>query len=424
VDMSGVALVLLAMRAFSAGSVGLTGTEAIATGVPAFQKPEARNAATTLGVMSVILGTLFIGITFLANGYGIIPTEDVTVISQIAEAVFGVGSIGFFVFLTFTTLILMLAANTSFAAFPVLGAVLAGDRVFPHQFTYRGDRLAYTAGIVSLGILASILVLAFDAKTEALLPLYAVAIFGDFTISQSGMVRHWLRERSSRWRLRLTTNLVGAAITAVILVVVTISKAPESLLVIVVVPILVGMMWFIRREYDTVGEELELRPDQVFDAPHKKNRVIIPVPGLSRAVIQSIQFGRTLSDDVKAIHITPDLEAAESVRKDWEHALPGVPLVIVETPYRSLVTPFLHYLDVMAPTPPNTVTVVVLPEYVPRHWWDHVLHNQKTSRIREALVGRPDTVVADVPFGGERGGNGNGDGDGGRPPRRRSGWRR
>lgn len=402
VDMSTLALVLLAARAFSGGAVGLTGTEAIATGVPAFQPPEARNAAATLAVMSVILGTLFVGITFLADGFGIIPTEDVTVISQVAETVFGAGSIGFFLFLAFTTLILMLAANTSFAAFPVLGAVLAGDRFFPHQFTYRGDRLAYTAGIVVLGFLASVLIVAFGGDTRALIPLYAVAIFTDFTISQTGMIRHWLRERSSRWRLRLATNVVGAIITAVILVVVTFSKAPESLLVIVVVPVLVGMMWFTRREYDTVGEELELRPDQVFEAPHKQNRVIIPVPGLSRAVIQSIQFGRTLSEDVKAIHITPDLEAAELVRKEWEHALPGVPLVIVETPYRSLVLPFLHYLDVMAPSEEGTITIVVLPEYVPRHWWDRLLYNQTTNRIKRALVGRPDTVVADVPYGSER----------------------
>lgn len=402
VDMSSLALVLLAARAFSAGSVGLTGTEAIATGVPVFQEPEARNAATTLGVMSIILGTLLIGITFLANGFGIIPVPDVTVISQVAEAVFGAGSIGFFLFLTFTTLILMLAANTSFAAFPVLGAVLAGDRFFPHQFSYRGDRLAYTAGIVVLGVLASTLVIAFGGDVGALIPLYAVAIFGDFTISQTGMIRHWLRDRTPRWQLRLATNLIGAIITATILVVVIVSKAPTSLLVVVIVPVLVGMMWFIRREYDTVGDELELRPDQVFEAPHKKNRVIVPVPGLSRAVIQSIQFGRALSQDVKAVHITPDLEAAEAVRKDWEHALPGVPLVIVETPYRSLVTPFLHYLDVMAPSEDDTITIVVLPEYVPRHWWDRALYNQTANRIKRALVGRPDTVVADVPYGSER----------------------
>jgi amino acid transporter len=400
-DMSSLALVLLAVRAFSAGSVGLTGTEAIATGVPAFKAPEARNAATTLAVMSVILGTLFIGITFLANGYGLIPKNEVTIIAQAAEAVFGEGSIGFFLFLTFTTLILILAANTSFAAFPVLAAVLAGDRFFPNAFSFRGDRLAYTLGIVVLGVLASILIVLFAGDTSALIPLYAMAIFTDFTISQSGMVLHWLRHRSRGWQLRLGINAVGAVITGIILVTVAITKAPASLLVLVVLPIQVAIMWYIRREYDTLGKELALPPDISFGAPEKKNRVIIPVPSLTRAVVQSVQFGRSLSEDVKAVHLTADLEAGEELREQWEQVLPGVPLVIVETPFRSLVVPFLHYLDVMAPTETGTVTIVVLPEYVPRHWWDRLLYNQTSARLKRALVGRPDTVVSDVPFASE-----------------------
>ncbi len=398
-DMSSLALVLLAVRAFSAGAVGLTGTEAIATGVPAFKPPEARNAATTLAVMSVILGTLFVGITFLATGYGLIPNDEVTIIAQAAGAVFGAGSIGFFLFLTFTTLILILAANTSFAAFPVLAAVLAGDRFFPRSFSFRGERLAYTLGIVVLGVMASILIVVFSGQTTALIPLYAMAIFTDFTISQSGMVRHWLRHKTPGWQFRLAVNAVGAVITGVILVSVTISKAPESLLVLVVLPIQVAVMWFIRREYDTVGQDLRIEPGQVFETPRKRNRVIIPVMSLSRASVQSVQFGRSLSDDVKAVLITSDLEEGEFVRKAWEQTLPGVPLVIVETPYRSLVVPFLHYLDVMAASGDDVVTIVVLPEYVPRHFWDRILYNQTAAKLKDALVGRPETVVADVPYG-------------------------
>ena len=324
--MSTLALVLLGVRAFSAGAVGLTGTEAIATGVPAFKEPEAKNAAATLAIMSVILGTLFVGITFLATGYGIIPNDEVTVIAQAAEAVFGAGSIGFFLFLTFTTLILMLAANTSFAAFPVLAAVLATDRFFPNAFSFRGDRLAYTLGIVVLGVLASVLIVIFSGDTGALIPLYAMAIFTDFTISQSGMVLHWLRHKTKGWQLRLAINAVGAVITGIILVSVAVAKAPESLFVLIVLPIQVVIMWFIRREYDTLGEELQLPPDAVFTSPRKQNRVIIPVTGLTRAVVQSVQFGRSLSDDVKAVHITADLEEGEALRKQWEVALPGVPL--------------------------------------------------------------------------------------------------
>jgi hypothetical protein len=279
--------------------------------------------------------------------------------------------------------------------------VLAGDRFFPRAFSFRGERLAYTLGIVVLGVMASIIIIAFGGNTTTLIPIYAAAIFTDFTISQSGMVLHWLRNKTPGWQLRLSVNAFGALITGIILVSVTISKAPESLLVFVVLPIQVAVMWFIRREYDTVETDLELRSGQVFDAPHKKSRVLIPVMNLSRASVQSVQFGRSLSQDVKAVLITPDLEEGEALRAEWDMTLPGVPLVIVETPYRSLVTPFLHYLDVMAPSDEDTITIVVLPEYVPRHFWDRILYNQTADQLKNALVGRPDTVVADVPYGSE-----------------------
>jgi amino acid transporter len=427
VDLFSIAVLLLAMRAFASGAVALTGTEAIATGVPAFEPPESKNAATTLAVMAVLLAVLFIGITFLATGFGVVPSEDGTVLSSVAGNVFGADSIGFYLFLTFAATILMLAANTSFSAFPRLAAVLAEDYFFPRRFAYRGDRLAFTSGIVVLGILSAILIIAFGGDTHALIPLYAVGVFIDFTISQTGMIRHWLRTRPEGWRRRLSVNAIGAIITALVAVDVTVVKAPASLVVLVLIPILVGIMWFVRHEYATAAGELDVDRTKVYGPPGKRSRVIIPIPELSRAVIRSVQFGRTISEDVRAVHITIDSESTEQMREDWERMLPGVPLVIIETPYRSLVTPFLHYLDVMAPTPPDTVTVVVLPEYVPRHWWDRMLHNQKAGRIRESLVGRPDTVVADVPFGAERGGNGTAGGDGngaGEKPKRRYGWRR
>ncbi len=304
----------------------------------------------------------------------------------------------------------MLAANTSFSAFPRLAAVLAADNFWPRRFAYRGDRLAFTAGIVVLGVLAAVLIVLFGGDTHALIPLYAVGVFIDFTISQTGMIRHWRRERPPGYRRRLSVNALGAVITGLVAIDVAVVKAPTSLIVLALIPILVGVMWFIHHEYDTAAEELEVDRSRVYGPPTKLSRVIIPVPNLSRAVIRSVQFGRSLSDDVRAVHLTIDREAAEELRRDWERMLPGVPLVIVETPYRSLVVPFLHYLDVMAPTPPNTITIVVLPEYVPRHWWDRFLHNQKAHRIREALIGRPNTVVADVPYGAVRSGDGNGHG--------------
>ena len=436
IDLASMAILLLAMRAFASGAVALTGTEAIATGVPAFDPPESKNAATTLAVMAVLLAVLFIGITFLASGFAVVPSEDATVLSQVAGAVFGFESVGFYLFLTFAAVILMLAANTSFSAFPRLSAVLASDNFMPRRFAYRGDRLAFTAGIVVLGVLAGILIVIFGGDTHALIPLYAVGVFIDFTISQTGMIRHWLRERPPGYRRRLSLNAVGAVITGLVAIDVAVVKAPASLLVLVLIPVLVGIMWFIHHEYDAADEELEVDRTRVYGKPTKQSRVIIPVPTLSRAVLRSVQFGRSLSDDVKAVHITIDAEAAEALRQDWEHMLPDVPLVIIETPYRSLVLPFLHYLDVMAPTPPNTITIVVLPEYVPRHWWDRLLHNQKAHRIREALVGRYNTVVAEVPYGGLRPGKngvdqddpdsglGSVDADAVTEPKRRFGWRR
>ncbi|HEV8516627.1 MAG TPA: amino acid permease, partial [Candidatus Limnocylindrales bacterium] len=390
-------LVLL-VRAFASGAVALTGTEAIATGVPAFKPPESRNAATTLMVMAALLATLFIGITFLATSYGVLPEDGNTVVAQVAAAVYGSGSFGFYTFQAFTALLLFLAANTSFAAFPRLGAILAQDSFMPRQFAFRGDRLAFTFGIVVLGVTAASLVAVFGGSTHALIPLYAVGVFIDFTISQSGMVRHWLRERPRGWRWRLSINAFGALLTAAIAVVVVLAKAPTSLIVLALIPVLVGIMLFIHREYMEVGRELALRPEQVIGPPRKRERVIVPVPGLSRAVVQAVNFGRAISEDVRAVHITDDAERAEEIRRDWERQLPGVPLVIVESPYRSLVNPFVAFLEVMAPPEPDTITIVVLPEYVPRHWWERLLYGQVTRRLREALLGRPDTVVAAVPY--------------------------
>jgi amino acid transporter len=401
-ELTGVALLLLLIRAFASGAVALTGTEAIATGVPAFKPPEPRNAARTLVVMAILLAVLFIGISFLAVNLNIIPNDEQTVLAQVSSTVYGEGSIGFYLFQSFTALLLILAANTAFAAFPRLGAVLAEDSFFPRQFSFRGDRLAFTLGIVLLGVVAAALVVLFNADTHALIPLYAVGVFIDFTISQVGMVRHWIRTKAVNWRVRLSINAFGALLTAVIAVVVTLAKAPTSFAVLALIPVLVALMLFINREYRQVREELTLREDQVIGPPSKREVVMVPVPGLTRAVVQAINFGRSIADDVRAVHVTDDMNAAEQLRERWERQLPGVPLVVVESPYRSLTLPFLAYLDVMAPHAPDLITIVVLPEYVPRHWWDRLLYNQNANRLRQALLGRPNTVVANVPYRRER----------------------
>ena len=390
--------VVLLVRAFASGAVALTGTEAIATGVPAFQPPESRNAARTLAVMAVLLATLFVGITFLANGFGVLPSDEATVIAQVAGHVYGEGSPLFYFFQVFTALLLFLAANTSFAAFPRLAAILGQDNFMPRQFSFRGDRLAFTLGIIVLGTVAAALVVWAGARTHALIPLYAVGVFIDFTISQAGMVRHWLRERPPGWHARLGINALGCALTAAVAVVVTVAKAPTSVFVVVLIAVLVLIMRFIHREYEEQRRELALRPDQVIGPPVKKERVVVPVPNLSRAVVQAVNFGRSIADDVRAVHVTDDDEEAAAFRREWERQIPGVPLVIVKSPYRALVQPFVAYLDAYMPPDADTITIVVLPEYVPRHWWERLLYNQTSNRLRQELLGRRHTVVANVPY--------------------------
>ena len=397
--------VLLILRAFAAGAVALTGTEAIATGVPAFQPPESRNAATTLAFMAGLLGTLFIGITFLAVNFGITHVEEPTkqtVISQVAAVVYGAGSIPFFLFQGFTALLLFLAANTSFNAFPRLLAILAQDGFVPRQFSFRGDRLAFSWGIMILATVAAGLIVLFGGETHLLIPLYAVGVFIDFTISQSGMIRHWLRERGPGWSRRLAINAFGAVLTGVVAVVVTVAKAPASLLVLVLIPVLVGMMSFIRHQYDAQERELHVRPEFVMEGPLREQRVVVPVNGINRAVVQAVNFGRTLASDVRAVFVTEDHEQGEALRALWDRQLPGIPLVIVESPYRALVGPVTAYLDVLdlawPPDRPTPVTIVVLPEYVARHWWDRILYNQSAKRLRAALLGREHTVIANVPY--------------------------
>ena len=358
--------------------------------------------------MASILAVLFVGITFLATSFHIMPIEEprTTVIAQIANHVYGDGSLGFYLFQAFTALLLFLAANTSFAAFPRLAAILAEDGFFPRQFAFRGDRLAFSTGIILLGSIAGAVVIAGGASTHALIPLYAVGVFIDFTISQAGMVRHWLRTKSQGWRRRLTINSVGCVLTGIIAIVVTSVKFIDGAwLVLLLIPTLVGVMLFIRREYDAQTTELDVRADLVFDKPHREQRVVIPVNGINRSVVQAVMFGRSLATDpsmIQAMFVTTEPEEAEALRERWERQLPGIPLVIVESPYRALVGPVVTYLDVLdrawPPDRPTPTTIVVLPEYVARHWWDRVLYNQTAKRLKASLVGREHTVIADVPY--------------------------
>jgi amino acid transporter len=397
--------IFLLLKAFASGSVALTGTEAIANGVPAFKPPESKNAGDTMIAMAILLAVLFIGITFVSDAYGIEPTlkGGETVVALVAGTVFGHGSPLFYLFQAATALILFLAANTSFNAFPRLAALLAIDGYMPRQFAFRGDRLAFSYGIILLAGVAAFLVWRFEGDTHGLIPLYSVGVFACFTLSQIGMVRHWNRHREKGWWYRAGINGLGAVLTALVLVIVTSVKFVDgAYLVVILIPLLVGMMLFIHRQYTSSRRELAIRPGYVAQPSQREERVIIPIPGINRAVIQAVNVGRSIADDVVAVFITDEPEEAASVRASWEKTVPGVPLVVVESPYRALVGPLAAYLDVLdAAWPadkPAPITFVVVPEYVARHWWERILYNQSVKRLRSALLGRPHTVVVNVPY--------------------------
>jgi len=397
--------IFLLLKAFAGGSVALTGVEAIANGVPAFKPPEAKNAANTMTAMAILLGILFIGITVVAHAYAILPTvgDIPTTVSLVAASVFGAGTVLFVLFQAATALILFLAANTSFNAFPRLGAILALDGYMPRQFAFRGDRLAYSWGIVILAAVAAFLIWLFNGNVTALIPLYSVGVFVCFTLSQIGMVIHWRRVRESGWAWRAAVNGFGAMLTAVVLVVVVSVKFVDgAYLVVILIPVLVAMMLFIHRQYQASRHELAIRRDFVAEPPQREERVVIPVPGINRAVVQAVQVGRSIADDVRAVFVTDEPDDIAPMQQAWEQHLPGVPLVVVESPYRALVGPLSAYLDVLdAAWPPGKIepiTFVILPEYVARRWWERILYNQSVKRLRSSLLGRPHTVVVNVPY--------------------------
>ncbi len=399
--------VVLLLKAFASGSVALTGTEAIANGVPAFKPPEARNAANTLVAMAVLLAVLFIGITVIAGAYHIVPSEEgsggPTVVALVAQAAFGAGSPLFYGFQLSTALILFLAANTSYNAFPRLAALLAQDGYMPRQFAFRGDRLAFSWGIVLLSAVAAALLVRFGGVTTDLIPLYAVGVFVCFTLSQGGMVLHWRRHPEPGWQWRMGINALGALLTAVVLAIVVYEKfAGGAYLVVVLIPLLVAMMLFISRQYAASSRQLAVGHEYIVPSPSRQQRAIVPVPSLNRAVVRAVNVARSITEDVSAVYISVDPEHSVRMRVRWERQVPGVPLVIVESPYRALAGPLAAYLDVLdlawPPDRPSPITFVVVPEYVARHWWERVLYNQSARRLRTMLLGRPHTVVVDVPY--------------------------
>jgi amino acid transporter len=388
----------LVLRAFSSGCTAMTGTEAISNGIRAFKPPESRNAALTLGWMAAILAVLFMGITVLAWSLHVVPTESETVVSQIARRLFGTGLM-YYLIQAATALILILAANTSFADFPRLSSLLARDRFIPRQFANLGERLVFSNGILVLAALAALLIVLFGGETHALIPLYAVGVFISFTLSQSGMVAHWWRDQTPGWRRRLVVNGSGALVTGIVTVVIAVTKfAHGAWIVVLVVPILVLTFLAMRRHYDDVAAQPSL---EGWEGPAPMSHTILVVVGdVHRGVVRALQYADSLSNavPVRGVFVETDPARTARIEEKWGKWGMGVPLVVLTSPYRSLLRPLLDYIDHLQERDENHVVTVVLPEFVPRHWWQHVLHNQTALLIKAALLFRRNIVVADVPF--------------------------
>lgn len=396
-------VIFLLLRGFAHGCVALTGVEAISNGVQAFQKPIVRNAQTTLYIMGAILGTLFIGISYEAYLFGVVPKVDgtETVLSQIARAAFGTDWAGmgalYYVTQFSTMAILILAANTSFAGFPRLASVLAEDRFVPRQLANLGDRLVFSNGILVLGLVALLLIWGFGGDVHALIPLYAIGVFLSFTLSQSGLVIHWLRtpERGRWWRLGL--NVLGAVVTGIVLLVIAYVKFTEGAwLIVVAVPAIMILFWKTRRHYFQVTTQLSLSD---FERPRvARHTVIIPVPASpNKVVLTAVEYATSISNDVVAAYVNTDGKDPEELLANWRRFVDDVPLIILDSPYRSVLQPLLRFIDEMEDLRHDDKVTVLLPEFVPERWWHNLLHNQTTLMLKGSLLFRPGIIVTSVP---------------------------
>jgi amino acid transporter len=387
---------MLLLTAFANGCTAMTGVEAVSDGVPAFEPPESKNAAGTLVTMAVLAIAMFLGITFLAHAYQVIPTDTESGVSQLGRAIFGRGPV-YYLVQAATTLILVLAANTAYADFPRLASIVSRDRFLPRQFMNQGDRLAFSNGILVLSAFAALLIIAFKGDTHSLLPLYMIGVFVSFTLSQTGMVIHWRKTRAAGWKTSAFVNGFGAVVTAIVLVIVAITKTLEGAwIVLLIIPVIIAVFKATRRHYDHVAAQLTLRNYTPQRRVH--NTVLMPVGGLQRAVVEALRYAETLSDDVRAVYVDVDQVQTEQMKRDWETWGGKAKLIILESPFRSVMEPLLEYIEQVENERSDDYVTVILPEFVPARWWQHLLHNQRALLIKGALLFRPNTVVTSVPF--------------------------
>jgi amino acid transporter len=406
----------LILRAFSSGTTALTGVEAIANGVPAFKEPRSRNAGITLLWMAGILGALLVVITFLAVQVGAVPSEEETVISQIARTADGGRGILYLMTIAATTVILIMAANTSYNGFPRLGAILAQDGFVPRQLSYQGSRLVYSRGIVVLALLAIAFIIVFNASVTQLIPLYAIGVFLSFSLSQAGMARRWWKSGKltegdtqrghgaalryeSGWQGKMILNAVGATATSVVAIVFAVTKFSQGAwMVLILLPALVLLFFRIHRHYRQIAHSLTL---ENFDPPPppSRHRVIIPIGGVHQGTMAALQYAQLLSNDITAVHVSIDPEAAVRVEQRWEVWGEGVRLVVLDSPYRLMLEPLVRYIRQLALTQKsNEIITVVVPQFVPRRWFDNLLHTQTATFLRLYLLFIPGVIVVDVPY--------------------------
>ena len=391
----------LVLRAFSSGCAALTGIEAVSDGVPAFRPPEARTARRVLLALGIILIALFLGISALAHAFGVVPVEGETVNSQLARRVFGESPLYYFI-QGVTMLILVLAANTSFADFPRLASFLARDRFIPRQFANRGDRLAFSNGIIILALLSVGLLVLFRGDTHALIPLYALGVFVSFTLSQASMVRYWFRHRVPGWPFRAMLNGAGALATGVVAVIIGLTKFTHGAwIVVVLLPCMIALFVTIRRHYDDVAVQLSVE-GVARSSPPAGHSVLVLVGDVHRGMLPAIEYAQALSPTARGVYVEVDPEQTRRFEERWTKFAEGMPLVVLRSPYRSVTGPLQDYLDLVQRQTPNQVVTIVLPEFVPARWWQHLLHNQTALLIKGALLFRKGVVVTNVPYHLER----------------------
>ncbi|CAM2825198.1 APC family permease [Paenibacillus sediminis] len=394
--VSNVSLFLL-LKAFSSGCSALTGVEAVSNAIPNFKEPAPKNAAATLLMMGLILGSMFMGISMLAYWYGIKPNDKATVISQIAESTFGRGLL-YYIIQGVTAIILFLAANTAYSAFPLLAYMLAKDKYMPHMFMVRGDRLGFSNGILFLSILSAVLIIVFRGNTENLIPLYAVGVFIPFTLSQLGMMMRWIRSKPPGWFIKLMINTVGMLTTLSITLIFIVTKFTQVWMIFIFLPFVVIAFFKVQGHYNNTANQLRI--DLHKDKPHTKgNTVIIPISGITRVVLNTISYAKTLSENVVAVYIGFDDEAIDKMEKAWETWDPGIRLITLKSSYRSVMGPLKRFIETVEwkKAEEDHITILI-PQFITEHWWQYLLHNQTSIMIRAYLIKYKDVIVTTVPY--------------------------